>query len=78
MLHETLLMPVLLYGNETIIWKEKERSRIRDCTDGQPQRMGNERIAKSGYVGVCVGSQLTGRLRKKRRNSVNDCLEKKV
>ena len=28
-LHETLLMPVLMYGNETMIWKEEERSRIR-------------------------------------------------
>ena len=28
-LHETLLMPVLMYGNETVIWKEEERSRIR-------------------------------------------------
>ena len=27
-LHETLLMPVLMYGCETLIWKEKERSRI--------------------------------------------------
>ena len=29
MLHEGLLVPVLLYGNETMIWKEKERSMIR-------------------------------------------------
>ena len=28
-LHETLLVPVLMYGSETVIWKEKERSRIR-------------------------------------------------
>ena len=28
-LHESLLMPVLMYGTETMIWKEKERSRIR-------------------------------------------------
>ena len=27
-LHETLLVPVLKYGSETMIWKE-ERSRIR-------------------------------------------------
>ena len=27
--HETLLVPILMYGSETIIWKEKERSRIR-------------------------------------------------
>ena len=28
-LHEVLLMPLLLYGSEKIIWREKERSRIR-------------------------------------------------
>ena len=28
-LHETLLVPVLAYGSETMLWKEKERSRIR-------------------------------------------------
>ena len=28
-LHETLLVPVLMYGSETILWKEKEKSRIR-------------------------------------------------
>ena len=29
-LHETLLVPVLMFGSETILCKEKERSRIRD------------------------------------------------
>ena len=28
-LHETLLVPVLMYGSETIIWREKERCRVR-------------------------------------------------
>ena len=28
-LHEALLVPVLMYGRETILWKEKERSRVR-------------------------------------------------
>ena len=27
-LHETLLVPVLMYGSETMLWKEKERYRI--------------------------------------------------
>ena len=27
--HETLLVPVHMYGSETMLWKEKERSRIR-------------------------------------------------
>ena len=29
-LHETLHVPVLTYGSETMLWEEKERSRIRD------------------------------------------------
>ena len=28
-LRETLLIPVLMYGSETVLWKEKKRSRIR-------------------------------------------------
>ena len=28
-LHETLLVSVLMYGSETTLWKEKERSRLR-------------------------------------------------
>ena len=28
-LHESLLVPVLLYGSETTLWKEKKRSRVR-------------------------------------------------
>ena len=28
-LHETLLVPVLTYGSETILWKEEKRFRIR-------------------------------------------------
>ena len=27
-LHETLFVPVLMYGSETLLWKEKERSRV--------------------------------------------------
>ena len=27
-LQETLLVPVLMYGSETLVWEEKERSRI--------------------------------------------------
>ena len=27
-MHETLLVPVLLYGSETMLWKEKERPRV--------------------------------------------------
>ena len=28
-LHQTLLVPVLLYGSETMLWKEMERSIVR-------------------------------------------------
>ena len=28
-LHESLLLPAIMYDSETMIWKEKERSRIR-------------------------------------------------
>ena len=28
-LHETLLVTVLMYGSETILWKEKEKARVR-------------------------------------------------
>ena len=28
-LHETLLVPVIMYGSETLLRKEKERSRVR-------------------------------------------------
>ena len=28
-LHETLLVPVLMYGSETMLWKENDRSSIR-------------------------------------------------
>ena len=28
-LYETLLVPFLMYSSETVLWKEKERSRIR-------------------------------------------------
>ena len=28
-MYETLLFPVLMYGSETMLWKQKNRSRIR-------------------------------------------------
>ena len=28
-LHETLLVPVFMYGSSTMLWKEKERSRMK-------------------------------------------------
>ena len=40
-LHETLLVPAFMYGSETMIWKEKERSRIRAAE--------MENLSLSGY-----------------------------
>ena len=28
-LHESLIVPVLMYGSEKMLWREKERSRVR-------------------------------------------------
>ena len=28
-LHESLLVPAVTYGTETLLWEEKERSRVR-------------------------------------------------
>ena len=55
-LHETLLVPVLMYGSETMLWKEKEISRTRavqmDNLRGllgikRMDRVPNERIMES-------------------------------
>ena len=37
LLHEALLMPVLLYGSETMMWTAKKKSRIGRI-DGKPLR----------------------------------------
>ena len=46
-------MPVLLYGSETIIWREKERSRIRVVQMGRMDRVPNARIRE--LCGVAKG-----------------------
>ena len=38
-LHELLPVPVLTYSINIMIWREKERSRIWCCTEGQPHRI---------------------------------------
>ena len=44
-LHETLLVAVLMYGRETMLWKEKERSRISVVQmDNLRGLLGNRRI----------------------------------
>ena len=47
LVHEALLVPVLMYGNETLIFKEKERSRIRAVqTDSLRILLGIKRMGK--------------------------------
>ena len=44
-LHETLLVPAFMYGSETMLWKEKERSRIRTVqTDNLRGMLGIRRM----------------------------------
>ena len=38
-LNETLLVPVLMYGNETMLWKEKKRSRVWDVQMDNRRRL---------------------------------------
>ena len=38
LLHETLLVPILIYGNEKMLWK-KERSRIRAVKMDNPREI---------------------------------------
>ena len=45
-LHESLLVPVLTYGSETIIRREKESSRIRVVMDNLRGLLGIRRIDK--------------------------------
>ena len=46
-MHESLLVPVLMYGNEIVIWKENERSRIRGVQmDNLRGLMGIKRMDK--------------------------------
>ena len=47
-LHEILLVPVLIYGTEIMLWKEKERSRVR------PVQMNNLR----GFLGIRRGDRI--------------------
>ena len=81
-------MPVLMYGSETMIWKEKEMSRIRavqmdnlrgllGITFDHVERMENERITKKVYVGECAGISSLGRLQKSWIDSVRYCLKKR-
>ena len=57
-LHNSLLVPVLAYDTETLIWKEKERSRIRDVqTDNLRGMVGIRSMDK----GVQQSGEVCGR-----------------
>ena len=43
-LYESLVVPVLRYGSETMIWREKERSRIWAGLDGDEIERGGRGI----------------------------------
>ena len=52
-LHESLLVPVLMYGSETMIWREKERSRIRNVQiDKLISLLGTRRMDKVPNVRI--------------------------
>ena len=57
MLHEGLVVPVLMYGNNTMVWREKERSRIEAVQIGNFRSLlGKRRIDKCCINGLesCV------------------------
>ena len=52
-LHETLLVLVLMYGSETMLWKEKERSRVRAVqVDNLRGLLGIRRMDRVGNVWI--------------------------
>ena len=53
-LYETLLVSVRMYGSETMLWNEKERSRIYCCIDEQPQVLGGWIEPRMHGQGTCV------------------------
>ena len=57
-LHESLLVPVLTNGSETIIWREKERFRIRAVQiDNLRGLLDIRRMDKvlNAWTGSCAG-----------------------
>ena len=50
-LHETLLLPVFMYGSEIMLWMEEERSRIRDKGEWRKVEMkGFKKMFSNGLV----------------------------
>ena len=54
-LHERFLVPVFTYGSETMVWKEKERSRIRSVQMDNLRGFLGIRRMDMVLVGVCEG-----------------------
>ena len=53
-MHETSLLPVLMYGSETMLWKEEERSRIRAVQmDNLRVKKGLDERIDEGVVWLC-------------------------
>ena len=51
-LHKSLLLPVLSYGSKTVIWREKDRSRIMAVQmDNLRDLLGIRKIDKSPMYG---------------------------
>ena len=68
-LHESLLMPALTYGSETMTWREKERSRIRalhvDNLRGLLGIRSMNKVPNAGIRQLCgVTKGMEGRLMK--------------
>ena len=56
-MHETFLLPLLMYGSETKLWKEKERSRVRavqmDNLRGLLGIRRMDRVPNAGIMELC-------------------------
>ena len=66
-LHESLLVPFLTYGSETMIWREKERSRVRAVLMNnlrgllgirRMDKVPNARIKELSGVAKCVDERI--------------------
>ena len=53
-LHEVLLIPVLIYGSETVLWRERGRSGIRTVQMDSLRGLLDVRMM-DGVLKVCIG-----------------------
>ena len=56
---------VLMYSSKTMLWKEKQRSRVRAVQMDNLRGLLGNMIAKRVYVGEYAGSRSVGRPRKR-------------